>query len=98
MLIGITTIQRNRAPWIKEWIAFHYLVGFRKFYIYTHMCSDNTAEILNGLKKKFDITIIPMGPEVEMAQMTSYQHSCDNFLKEVDWMAFIDSDEFLFPA
>src|SRR5579862_5909639 len=28
MMVGITSIQRNRCPYIVEWIAFHLLVGF----------------------------------------------------------------------
>lgn len=55
MKLGITTIQRDRAPWIKEWIAFHYLVGFKKFYVFLHNCSDDTKKSLTDLEKKFDI-------------------------------------------
>lgn len=98
MQLGITTIQRDRAPWIKEWVAFHYLVGFRKFYIYLHNCSDNTEKILHGLKKKFDIKIFIVDPSLENPQFKCYQDSYENFGNEVDWMAYIDSDEFLFPT
>lgn len=97
MKLGITTIQRDRAPWIKEWVAFHYLVGFRKFYIFTHICKDDTEGVLAGLKKSFDIEILPTN-EFDKPQIKCYQYSCDNFLKDVDWMAFIDCDEFLFPT
>jgi len=98
MQLGITTIQRDRAPWIKEWIAFHYLVGFRKFYIYLHNCKDNSYEVLTELKKRFDIKIVPIDSEMDMVQQKCYQDSCNNYLNEVDWMAFIDGDEFLFPT
>ena len=95
MLLGITSIQRNRGPWIAEWILFHYLVGFRKFYIFTHICTDNTEEVLKNLQKKIDIEIFPVKGH-DSPQIKCYQHSCSNFLSEVDWMAFIDGDEFLF--
>src|SRR3990167_2033923 len=98
MLIGITTIQRNRAPWIKEWIAFHYLVGFRKFYIYLHKCTDDTEKILTKLKEKFDIQIIIVSSALEWPMMECYSDSYARFGNEVDWMAFIDGDEFLFPV
>ncbi|MBI4136503.1 glycosyltransferase family 92 protein [Candidatus Roizmanbacteria bacterium] len=98
MTLGITTIQRNRAPWIKEWVVFHYLVGFRKFYVYLHNCSDDTEKILNDLKKQFDITIFIVDPNLERSQSICYQDSYNNFGEEVDWMAFIDGDEFLFPS
>ena len=57
MLLGICTIQRDRAPWIKEWVCFHYLMGFRKFYFFAHNCIDNTHEVILELTKKFDIKI-----------------------------------------
>lgn len=97
MLLGITSIQRNRGPWIAEWVAFHYLVGFRKFYIFTHICTDDTEKVLKKLQKKIDIEIFPIKGH-DSPQIKCYQNCCDNFLSKVDWMAFIDGDEFLFPT
>jgi len=98
MKLGITTIQRNREPWIKEWVIFHYMVGFRKFYIYLHQCSDNTEKILINLKKKIDIQIFTVDTSLEWPQLTCYKDSYTKHGREVDWMAFIDGDEFLFPT
>lgn len=97
MKLGITTIQRDRATWIKEWVVFHYLVGFRTFYVYLHQCSDASEKILNELKKSFDIRVSIIGPDIENPQLKCYQKSYERFGNEVDWMAFIDGDEFLFP-
>ena len=58
MHLGICTIQRDRAKWLAEWVAFHYVVGFRKFFIYLHKCSDNSSEIVLSLKKIFDIVYL----------------------------------------
>lgn len=98
MKLGITTIQRDRAPWIKEWLAFHWLVGFRKFYIYLHKCSDNSEEILKKLSKKLDIKILIVDPDLENPQLKCYEKTYEEFGNEVDWMAFLDGDEFLFPT
>lgn len=98
MQIGITSVQRDRAPWIKEWIAFHHLVGFNKFYIFVHQSSDGTKEILDGLKSKFDITTVVVNEDTTTLQFDCNQYSCDHFLNKTDWMAFIDGDEFLFPT
>ena len=38
MKLGITTIQRNRGPWIVQWLAFHLMVGFDRFFFYAHKC------------------------------------------------------------
>ena len=96
--LGITSIQHNRAPWIKEWVAFHSLVGFKKFYVYLHKCADTTQKILTGLKKNFDIEIFTVDQNLEAPQLWCYQDSYIKHGDKVDWMAFIDSDEFLFPT
>jgi len=98
MQLGITTIQRDRAPWIKEWVMFHYLVGFRKFYIFLDNCTDDSKKILTNLKKAIDIKVFTTDPELKTPQLQCYQDSYEKYGHEVDWMAFIDGDEFLFPT
>lgn len=96
MIIGLTAILRDRGPYLKEWISFHYLVGFRKFYLYTHSCSDNTIDVINGLKLQFDIKNYTVSESIQSPQLNAYRHSYAEHNHEVDWMAFIDGDEFLF--
>lgn len=98
MKLGITSIQRNRAPWLVEWVAFHALVGFNKFYIYLHKCSDESEKVLKELQVQFDIEITIVSDTWENPQLTCYKDSYDRHGNDVDWMAFIDGDEFLFPT
>ena len=98
MRLGIVSIQRDRAAWIKEWVAFHHLVGCRKFYIFLHRCSDNTPQVVNSLKKHFDIKVFVVPEDADRPQLGCYQFAYQEFGHEVDWMAFIDGDEFLYPT
>ena len=98
MQLGICTIQRNRATWLAEWVAFHYVVGFRKFFIYLHKCTDNSAEAVLALQGAFDIECFTIPDDTDRPQLASYQHAYNSFGHTVDWMAFIDGDEFLFPT
>lgn len=98
MDLGLVTIQRNRGPWLVEWFAFHYLVGFRKFYFYAHLCDDSTAAVILKLKKRLDITAMALSEKSDRIQLQAYQHACDNYMNEVDWMCFLDGDEFIFPT
>ena len=99
MKLGICTIQRDRGRWVEEWLAFHYLVGFRKFYFYAHQCMDDTLEVLLRLQRTFDLQVFTLSADLERPQLGAYQHAYERFGAEVDWMAFIDSDEFLYsPA
>ena len=98
MKLGIVTIQKNRAQWIAEWVAFHYLVGFRKFYIYLHDCTDESIKVVLNLSRTYNIQAATVPTDTFRPQLVAYQHAYDKYSHEVDWMAFIDGDEFLFPT
>src|SRR5689334_9972380 len=98
MQLGLTTIQKNRGPWINEWIAFHNLVGFNKFYFYADECNDSTHKVLARLKKSFDITVFEKIPDKPSKQLGAYNDAYAKYGSKLDWMAFIDGDEFLFPT
>ena len=98
MRLGICTIQRNRAKWLKEWVIFHHIVGISIFYIYLHKCTDNSKEVLESLQKIFKIHIFEVNDETFRPQLVAYQHAYSEFGHSIDWMAFIDGDEFLFPS
>lgn len=98
MRLGICTIQRNRAKWLAEWVAFHHLVGCTHFYIYLHKCTDHSKQVVVQLQKHFNIQCFELGDDVDRPQLAAYQHCYQSFGHEIDWMAFIDGDEFLFPT
>ncbi len=80
-----------------EWLAFHMLVGFNRFYIYSHKCSDGMTGILQKLAQHYPIYPHELHMD-DRPQLVAYQHSVNSYLPSVDWMAFIDGDEFLFPT
>jgi hypothetical protein len=98
MQLGLCTIQRDRGRWIEEWVAFHYLVGFRKFYFFAHHCVDDTKDVLLRLQRIFDVQVFVLSAELERPQLGAYQYAYERFGAEVDWLAFIDGDEFLFST
>lgn len=97
MRVAITSIQRNRNPYIVEWIAFHLAMGFNQFYIYAHKTTDGMKETLLELSKYYPIQVFALELD-DYPQLYAYQHAWQNFGNTVDWMAFIDGDEFLFPT
>jgi hypothetical protein len=98
MKVGICTIQRNRGKWIKEWVTFHHVVGITHFYIYLHKCTDNSKEIVTELQKIFNIQCFVVNEDTIRPQLVAYEHAYQTFGHEIDWMAFIDGDEFLYPS
>lgn len=95
--IAITSIQRNRNPYIVEWIAFHLAMGFNQFYLYCHKTDDGMTETLLRLSKRYPIEVIALELD-DFPQIYAYRHAWQHYGHGVDWMAFIDGDEFLFPT
>jgi hypothetical protein len=95
--LAITSIQRNRNPWIVEWLAFHMLVGFNQFRIYAHKTNDGMTQTLLRLARHYPITVHAIDMD-HAPQLQAYQHAYTTYGGQADWMAFIDGDEFLFPT
>jgi hypothetical protein len=74
------------------------LIGFRNFYFFAHRCTDQTTQILEHLQRQIEIKAFLIPDNTDRPQLTAYQYAYANFGDEVDWMAFIDGDEFLFPT
>ena len=96
MEIGITSIQRDRNPYIVEWIAFHLCVGFNHIYIYTHQGNDGMNETLHHIAQHYPVYV--KDTDASVSQHEAYTDSILRYLPEVDWMAYIDGNDFLFPV
>jgi hypothetical protein len=83
--LAITSIQRNRGPWVVEWLAFHLLMGFNRFHIYCHRTDDGMDDTLVKLSKSYPITVHSIAGE--RPQIAAYRHA-----------RAVDGDEFLFPT
>jgi hypothetical protein len=95
MTLGLTSIQRDRNPWIVEWLAFHMLVGFERFYLYAHKTRDGMTQTLLRLARHYPITVHALEDD-QQPQLRAYQHAHNAYGAGVDWMAYLDGDEFLF--
>ena len=111
MYLAACIIIKNEAEYIKEWIDFHLLVGFDKIILYDNESNDNLKQKLENYIKKNKLTYIywdnsfvsnnsnffwKLSDEGKKnPQITAYYHAIENF-KNFKWIAFIDSDEFLF--
>jgi hypothetical protein len=97
MRLGITSLQRGRAAYLLEWIAFHQVVGFERFIIYSHGPDPEQEALLDCLTRvEPSISWHRMGHEWKVPQLKANRHSWRVHGKEVDAMAFIDGDEFLY--
>lgn len=101
--LAVCAIFQNEAPYLKEWIEFHKLVGVEHFYLYNNLSTDNYKEVLQPYidAKIVDLTEWPFAISEELAWFTIQCDAYNHALKKgrhAEWLAFIDSDEFLVPV
>lgn len=93
--LAICAIFKNEGPYILEWIAFHKCIGFDHFFLYDNDSEDNGVELIKESTFSNIVTIINW-PE-RPGQKLAYRHFIQNFAHAIDWVAFIDLDEFILP-
>lgn len=102
--LAICAIFQDEAPYLKEWIEFHRLVGVEHFYLYNHRSCDNYREvlkpyILSGLVELIDKPKVANRIKVfNRLQCKCYNECLAHARGLSKWVAFIDIDEFLFPV
>jgi glycosyltransferase involved in cell wall biosynthesis len=98
MKSAVCLIVRNEARDIAEWIAFHALVGFDTQIIFDNRSDDGTDAIVKSAAELHDIRYHAWADTGPRSQVGAYEAACAAYKLEFDWIAFVDSDEFLIPA
>lgn len=95
--LSVCAILQNEAPYLKEWIEFHRILGVEHFYLYNNRSVDKPLEVLKPYIEKGIVTY-KYWPHVGQvyAQSVAYDDCLAETKKSSDWVAYIDIDEFLF--
>lgn len=108
MNLSICAIFRNEAPYLREWIEFHRLVGVEKFYLFNNRSEDDYKSVLQPFIDSgvVEFTEYPQpmfrpnpDPRIKRmiwSQQEVYDKTLDKLKATSGWLAFIDIDEFLF--
>ena len=93
--LSVACISKDEAPYIKEWIEYHKIVGVERFYFYDNESSDNTKEVLKPYIDSGEV--IYKYVEGKLMQVPSYQDAILMARGQTRWLALIDLDEFIVP-
>ena len=100
--LAICAIFQNDAKYLPEWIEFHQRQGVEHFYLYNNRSEDNYEEILAPYihARVVDLYDWDYGYSTEQEwipiQCGAYLDCVKKTKKTVKWIAFLDTDEFLF--
>jgi hypothetical protein len=92
--LAVCAIYRWVGDYLREWVAFHRLVGVERFFLYDNGSDDNHLEALRPFIE--DGSVVLHSWEVYPGQGAAYDHCLAHHGDEARWLAFIDCDEFLF--
>ena len=98
MKSAICLIVRNEARDIAEWMAFHKVAGFDAQIIFDNRSDDGTTEIVKAAATRLDIRYHHWPHSGPDSQVMAYEAACTAYRLEFDWIAFVDSDEFVVIA
>jgi glycosyltransferase involved in cell wall biosynthesis len=95
---AICVFVRNEERGIQEWIAYHSLIGFDAIIVYDNGSTDATVDAAKAMQRVADVTVVDWSHATgQMAQGDCYEDCCKRFAGQYEWIAFLDSDEFLAP-
>lgn len=101
MKLSICMMFNNESRYIREWVEFHRMMGVDTFYLYERLSTDDTVSVLRPYIEQgiVDLKEWPFpgyhsgGRE---AFIDSHQDCIDKLRGRHEWLAMVDSDEFLF--
>jgi hypothetical protein len=89
-------IYRDEAPYLAEWIEFHRLVGFERFYLYDNRSQDEHLDVLGRYIEEGIVVVHDWNVSYVPGQIQAYEHAIATYRDEARWIAVFDIDEFLF--
>lgn len=100
--LGIVTMFKNEANYLKEWIEYHHMLGVEHFLLYNDRSVDHWAEVLEPYISSNLVEVIYWHalPGIEIFpgwQTEAYKDGIRRSEGNTKWLAFIDVDEFILP-
>jgi hypothetical protein len=100
--LAVCAIFQDEAPYLKEWIEFHRMMGVQRFWLYNNNSTDNYQEVLEPYIKKRIVKLIdwpsPLDADWTPYQNAAYADCMTRSLGKAKWVAVIDIDEFIVPV
>ena len=92
---AVCLIAKDEDYYLEEWCEYHLRIGFDTLIIYDN---DSKVPLDQVLQKYIDMgRVIVHKTPGKFEQGKIYTSCVERYKKEYKWIAFIDSDEFIFP-
>jgi hypothetical protein len=84
---------RDEAPFLKDWLDYHFASGVEHCFVYNNFSADNYEEVLNPYREAGKVTLIewPRVPASPAAEEDCVLRAVGQY----KWVGFLDADEFV---
>lgn len=89
---------RDSAAYLHEWLLFHRVQGFTRFYLYDNDSADDYLPVIAPWLRDGTVKLRKWPGAAQQRAMFDDCLARANDDGDVEWLAFIDDDEFLFAA
>ena len=95
--VALVSCMRNEGIHILEWLAYHRVIGFGPVVVCSNDCDDGSDTLLDRLEEAGKVTHLPNPlPPGTPPQAAGIARAMDHLAgTNADWLAHLDSDEFL---
>lgn len=95
--LALHAMFKDEAPWLAEWLDWHFSQGVDHVFLTNDQSSDHFREVLDPYIKK---GLVSLEDSIDDPDFYHREQEAKNRLlrraKDYQWIAFLDSDEFLF--
>lgn len=94
---AVVLLIKDENRYLAEWLDWHLDAGLEHIYLYDNGSKEKVTDVVEGYPEEIreKITVIDWGKDYDNIQEEAYNHFLSNYQKEVKWVIFLDSDEFL---
>lgn len=93
---AVVAIAKNESEYIREWVAFHKVIGVQKIYLYDNDSSDDMCAQIHDFITQGYVTLNTI--HGTRRQYDAYNNALSKYGKDCRYMIFIDCDEFILPV
>ena len=102
--LTVASVFKDEAPYLKEWIEYHKIMGAEHFRLYNNNSEDDYLAVLSPYIQKGEVSLVewPSNEEdlknwVVLTQWRACVDAVNYYKEKSQWLAFLDIDEYLFP-
>ena len=95
---ALCLIIRDENEYLKEWLDNHFAIGIDRIYIYDNGAKEApVGRIVRSLQPEYQnrVTVVDWIGEYKNTQCEAYAHCLEHYGETVNWIGFIDTDEFI---